>query len=161
MIGLLIAIVIFNYLGFKYNRLTQNQTLHIWSFTIAFQGLFDMLIEYKYHGYWYFSKEVEWRGVLAHTILIPPVNMLFLSFFPFRKKRVEQVRYIFLWTVAILCYEALTLLPEPWGYFYNGWWTLWHSAAVDPILFFILLAYFKWVLRLELLSGPGRFPNLK
>lgn len=46
---------------------------------IAFQGLFDMVSEYKYHGYWYFSKEVERREGFTYMILIP-VNMFFRGF---------------------------------------------------------------------------------
>lgn len=161
LIGLIIAIIIFNYLGIRHNHLSRNQTLHIWMFTIAFQMLFDIIIEFKYHGYWYFSKEVNWRGVLPHTILIPPINILFLSFFPFGKRKMFQLLYIFAWTGAILLYEAVTLLPQPWGYFYNGWWTLWHSAVVDPVLLFILVAYFKWILKLEKQSERGRIPRVE
>lgn len=149
MIGLLSAIIIFNFIALKLNKLTANQTLHIWMFTIAFQSVFDVMVEFKYKGYWYFTKEPNWAGILPHTILIPPVNVLFLSFFPFKKRRIVQFVYIFLWTIAIVAYEALTLLPEPWGYFNSGWWKLWHSAIVDPILFLILLAFFRYVKKVE------------
>jgi hypothetical protein len=149
LIGLLIAIVTFNLLAIKNNRLTPNQTLHIWSFTIAFQMVFDTIIEFKFHGYWYFSKDVDWLGLLPHIILIPPVNVLFLSFFPFKGKLNKKINYILIWTISILIYESITLLPEPWGYFHSGWWKLWHSAAVDPLLFLSLLAYFKLVRKQE------------
>jgi hypothetical protein len=43
----------------------------------------------------------------------------------------------------------LTLLPEPWGYFYYGWWNLWHSAILNPVLLLILLGYYKAVCKLE------------
>lgn len=141
------------------NKLTSNQSLHIWSFTIAFQITFDIMVEFKYFGYWYFSKEIDWAGLLPHTVLLPPVNILFLSFFPFRKKRMKQFLYLFYWTIGILIYELLTLLPEPWGYFHNGWWTIGHSAVLDPILFLILLGYFKYVLKLEGKSTLGKVPQ--
>lgn len=159
MIGLTISIIIFNAIALRKSRLTANQSLHIWIFTIAFQAIFDTIIEFKFHGYWYFSKEIDWRGLLAHTILLPPVNIMFLSYFPFQKNRGKQFIYIFLWTLGILLYEAATLLPEPWGYFHSGWWKLWHSAAVDPILFLLLIGYFNWVIRLENRSKPGKVPG--
>lgn len=159
MIGLTISIIIFNAIALRKNRLTSNQTLHIWMFTIALQAIFDIMIEFKLHGYWYFSKGIDWRGLLAHTVLLPPVNIMFLSYFPFQKNRGKQFIYIFLWTLAILLYEAATLLPEPWGYFHSGWWKLWHSAVADPILFLILLGYFKWVIRLENRSISGKVPG--
>ena len=161
LIGLLIAIVVLNVLAIKMNQLTPNQTLHIWTFTIALQLAFDTIIEFKYYGYWYFSKAVDWPGLLPHTILIPPVNVLFLSLFPFKKPRKKQVYYVLIWTISILIYEAISLLPEPLGYFHYGWWTLWHSAAIDPVLFCVLLGYYKWVLKLEKISVHGEVTRPK
>jgi hypothetical protein len=133
-------------MAFKTNkRLTTNQIIHIWVFTIAFQTIFDTIIEFKFHGYWYFRKEINWIGIFPHTVLIPPVNMMFLNWYPFQYKIPKQISYIFVYVIVILFYEAITLLPEPWGFFHNGWWKLWHSAIVDPILFLILLGYYKWV----------------
>jgi hypothetical protein len=150
MIGLLIAIITFNIIGFKTNKsLSGNQILHIWMFTIATQVLFDTVIEFKYHAYWYFDKEVDWRGILPHTILIPPVNMFFLNWFPHNGKLIQKLLFIFIFEVFMLGYELITLLPEPWGYFNYGWWKLWHAAIVNPILLLILLGYYRLVCRLE------------
>ncbi len=149
MIGLIVAIVTFNLIAFRTNkRLTPNQIVHIWAFTIAFQQSFDSIIEFKYHGYWYFDKEIDWIGILPHTILIPPVNMMFLNWYPFKEKIIKQCSYILLWVISILVYETITLLPQPWGYFHYGWWSIWHSAVIDPILFLILLKYYKWISKL-------------
>lgn len=158
MIGLIIAIILFNLIAFKTNkRLTANQIVHIWAFTIAFQMLFDLIVEFKFHGYWYFYKGVDWKGLLAHTVLIPPVNMMFLNWFPFNKPISQKITYLFFWVMGILMYETITLLPEPWGFFHYGWWKLWHAAIVDPVLLLILLGYYKWVCKLEnqLLENPN------
>lgn len=158
MIGLIIAIILFNLIAFKTNkRLTANQIVHIWAFTIAFQMLFDLIVEFKFHGYWYFYKGVDWKGLLAHTALIPPVNMMFLNWFPFNKSIRQKITYLFFWVMGILMYETITLLPEPWGFFHYGWWKLWHAAIVDPVLLLILLGYYKWVCKLEnqLLENPN------
>ncbi|MGI8386468.1 hypothetical protein [Robertmurraya sp. P23] len=150
MIGLIIAIILFNLIAFKTNkRLTANQIVHIWVFTIAFQVGFDLFVEFKYHGYWYFNKGIDWVGLLPHTVLIPPVNMMFLNWFPFKKSVWKRFIYIFFWVIGILIYESITLLPEPWGYFHYGWWKLWHAAIVDPVLLLILLGYYNWVRKLE------------
>jgi hypothetical protein len=150
MIGLTIAILIFNYIAFKTNKnLTKNQIIHIWLFTIAFQQTYDLIVEFKYSGYYYFTKDLDWRGLPAHTILIPPVNMMFLNWYPFSADLVKRLSYVTFWVVAILIYEKITLLPEPWGYFNYNWWKLWHSAIVDPILFFILIKFYRWIRRIE------------
>lgn len=72
MIGLLIATILFNTIAFKTNkRLTKNQILHIWTFTICAQMTFDVMIEFKYWGYWYFDKNPNWGGLMAHIVLVP------------------------------------------------------------------------------------------
>jgi hypothetical protein len=150
MIGLLLSLLLFNLVAFtQCKRLTANQILHIWAFTIAFQGIFDVFVEFTYHGYWYFEQHAEWKGLLCHTILIPPVNMLFLNGYPFRAAQWKQVMYVILWVIGILLYEMVVLFPEPWGYFHYGWWTVWHSIVLDPVLLLILLGYYRWVVRLE------------
>jgi hypothetical protein len=150
MIGLLIAIVIFNFIAFKSNkRLTMNQIVHIWTFTIAFQAVFDVFIEFKYHAYWYFEKEIDWAGLMPHLFLVPAANLIFLNFYPFNTNRIKQAIFILFFTVVILLYEMVTLLPKPWGYFHYGWWELWHAAMLDPILLLILLGYYKWILKIE------------
>lgn len=150
MIGLLIAIVIFNVLGFKTNKLlTGNQIVHIWLFTIAFQVLFDIFVEFKYHAYWYFDPGLDLRGILPHVFLIPPVNMFFLNWYPHKKGCVKKLIYLTCFVIAILIYEFITLLPEPWGYFHYGWWELRHAVILDPILLLILLSFYKWICKLE------------
>jgi hypothetical protein len=51
--------------------------------------------------------------------------------------------------LGLLGYESMTLLPEPWGYFHYGWWNLWHSVVLDPVLLVILIIYYKWICRIE------------
>lgn len=150
MLGLLFSITIFNLVAFTFcKRLTGNQIVHIWSFTTAFQVIFDLIVEFKYHGYWYFDKGVDWAGGLAHSILLPPVNMLLLHWYPFNRPVRYQIRYLLFWDLGIALYELLTLLPRPWGYFTYGWWTIWHSLLINPFLMLILAAYFQWIRRLE------------
>ncbi|MFD2045464.1 hypothetical protein ACFSTA_17410 [Ornithinibacillus salinisoli] len=143
MVGLLIAIIVFNFVAFKTNKLSAKQIAHIWAFTIAFQMSFDNFIDVKYHAYWYFNKEISWADLPTHTVLIPPVNMMFLNWYPFQGALRKQVQYFVFWVIALTMYELLTLLPEPWGYFNYGWWNIWYSAVIDPILLSILLLYYK------------------
>ncbi|WP_223701186.1 hypothetical protein [Sutcliffiella deserti] len=150
MIGLILAIILFNIIAFKMEKnLNRNQMLHIWLFTIAFQQTHDIVVEFKYGAYWYLTQDVDWVGLLAHTVLIPPVNVIFLNYFPFKKGFFKQSLYIGSWTLGILLYELLALLPEPWGYFNYGWWKLQYSAIVDPILLLILVGFFKCIRKLE------------
>ncbi|MBM7684206.1 hypothetical protein JOD43_004421 [Pullulanibacillus pueri] len=149
MIGLITAVVLFNSLAFiKNRRLNKSQVIHIWLFTIALQLVVDSYIDLKYHGYWYFSKGVDWPSLPAITMLIPPVNILFLNGYPFGKPRYKQGLYFFCSLFAYFIYELLTLLPEPWGYFHYGWWNIWYSAMANPILLILLLIFYKWISKL-------------
>ncbi|ULT54448.1 hypothetical protein L1999_14825 [Neobacillus drentensis] len=149
MVGLLIALIIFNGIALKIKkRLSLIQMYHIWTFTIAFQTVFDVYIDFKYHGYWYFSKGVDWKSFIA-IFLVPPVNVVYLNFFPYKKALRKKILYLTSWEIVLLLYEAITLLPEPWGFFHYGWWTLWHSLIINPILLMILLGYYKWMVKLE------------
>ncbi|WP_299094223.1 hypothetical protein [uncultured Metabacillus sp.] len=150
MIGLIIAVILFNFIAFRTNkRLTKNQIVHIWAFTISLQGLADLFIDVKYHGYWYFTKEVVWSSLPALTVLIPPVNMIFLNYYPFGSTLFKRFMYYVYWVIFMLIYEIITLMPEPWGYFNYGWWNLWYSAFVDPFLLMFVLNYYKWICKIE------------
>lgn len=151
MIGLIIAIILFNSVAFlTIKRLTTNQIVHIWTFTISFQSLVDLYLDFQYKGYWYFTaNHIEWFAFLPLTMVIPPVNTMFLNWYPFHSSLVKRFIYTFLWVLFILFYESLTLLPEPWGYFHYGWWKLGYSAICDPILLMLVLIYYKWIRKIE------------
>jgi hypothetical protein len=150
MIGLLISVLVFNLVAFKINkRLTPSQVLQIWTFTIAFQMLFDLIVEFKYHSYWYFSPGIDWVGLIPRTVLIPPVNIIFLNLYPFEQKGIRKMLFLFAFVILILIYELFTMLPAPLGYFHYGWWKLWYSAIVDPIILIFLLGFYKWIQLLD------------
>jgi hypothetical protein len=143
------TIVLFNFVTYKMRKhLTKNQIVHIWAVTIILEMIFDIFIDEKTNGYWYFWKGIDWTNVLAYTVLIPPVNVMFLNWYPFNSSWLKKIGYLFLWVILILGYEKLVLI-QPLGYFHYGWWKLIYSAIIDPILFIILLAYFKWIRKIE------------
>lgn len=145
------SVILFNLFAFlKVKKFSWNIILHIWVFTCAFQILFDVFIDLKYHGYWYVTQGVDWSAFPAYTMLIPPVNLLFLHWFPFHQSVLRKIIYITGWEICLLLYEYLATMPEPVGFFHYGWWTLWHSALVNPVLLIILVGYYKLANTLEL-----------
>ncbi|WP_223590010.1 hypothetical protein [Neobacillus bataviensis] len=150
MIGLLIAIILFNFIAFKTKRrMSSNQIVHIWLFTIAFETLFDVFVEFKFHAYWYFSRDIDWAGILPHIFLVPAANIIFLNWYPQKSSKWQRLLFFSFFVVAILIYERITILPPPWGYFHYGWWRLWHAVILDPILLLILLGFYNWICKLE------------
>jgi hypothetical protein len=149
MIGLITSIIVFNLVAFKVTKLSANKMAHIWTFTVAFQLFFDVFVDFKYHAYWYFSKSIDWESIPAHLFIVPPVNIIFLTWFPFGKTLSKKILYMLIWEVSLVMYELFTLIPQPIGYFHYGWWKLGYSAALDPVLLIILLRYNKFVSHLE------------
>lgn len=151
MIGLATGIVVFIFIALKTNkRLPMNHVLQIWTFSAALQTGFDVYMIMKYKGYWYFERDaIEFAAILPHLFLVPAVNIIFLNKYPFDNRLIKRVLCIAIWTVGIVIYELITLLPEPWGFLRYGWWNIWYSALLDPILFFILVKYYRLVKRLD------------
>ena len=144
------SIIAFNFVAFKtVNKFSWNMITHITVFTCLFQLIFDVFIDLKYEGYWYGTKGIDWAVLPAYFILFPPVNLMFLNWFPFNQSIYKKLAYVGIWEILLLTYEFLTLMPEPWGYFHYGWWSMWHSAFVNPILLITLLGYYKWTRLLE------------
>ncbi|MEK4279436.1 MULTISPECIES: hypothetical protein [unclassified Cytobacillus] len=106
-------------------------------------------MDFKYKGYWYFTQGIDWEALPSYTILIPPVNLMFINWYPFSGSFMKKVGYFIIWEIFLLSYEAATLLPHPFGFFHYGWWNLWYSAFVNPILLMILMGYYKWISTLE------------
>lgn len=61
----------------------------------------------------------------------------------------RQLSYLIIWVIALLLYEFVALLPEPWGYFHYGWWKLKYSAVLNPFLLLIMLFFYKWTFKIE------------
>lgn len=150
MLGPITVIILFNLVAFLTNKhLTKNQILHIWLFTALFQILVDLFLGEKFHAYWYFEKGIEFDDLPIFLLVIPPVNMMFLNWYPFNRALSKRFFYFVYWIILIELYEALTLLPEPWGYFNYGWWNLGYSAVCYPVLLFVLLNFYKWIRNME------------
>lgn len=133
-------------------NLTKNMIMHIWAFTMVFEILFDVFVDEKTNGYSYFWKGIDWTNLLVYFLLIPPFNVMFLNWYPFHVSLLKRFFYIVLWVLFALFYEVLALLPQPWGYFHYGWWNLFYSAILDPILFMILLIFYKWICKIETMN---------
>lgn len=145
MFGLIAAIIIFHVLALLTIRnLSKNQVVHIWLFSVVFQTIVDFFLGNNLLAYWYFTKDADFQDILP-ILVIPPVNMMFLNWYPFQAGLLKRVLYIVCWTIPIVIYEALALLPEPWGYFNYGWWKLGYSAICYPFLLLVMLKFYKWI----------------
>ena len=160
MLGLIVAIIAFNGIAFmRVKRLAKSHIVHICTFTILIHVSVDLLLSVKYGAYWYFDREIQWLDVPAVALLSPSAALLFLNGYPSQASRLKRMLYILLWSLIITVYEALTLLPEPWGFFHHGWWKLKYSALVYPVLFCLILLYYKWIRQIEEKENNKRFDH--
>ncbi|WP_286137295.1 hypothetical protein [Bacillus sp. 7894-2] len=51
----------------------------------------------------------------------------------------KKVSYFIIPEIFLLGHETAALLPHPFCFFHYGWWNLWYSAFVNPILLMILM----------------------
>ena len=160
MVGLIIAIIVLNVIAYrKVKRIAKSKIIHICVFTILFHVSVDLFLSVKYGAYWYFDKEIQWTDIPAVALLSPPAALLFLNGYPSQTSRLKRVLYILLWSLIITAFEALTLLPEPWGFFHHDWWKLKYSALVYPVLCCIVLLYYKWIRRIDEKENKKRFDH--
>lgn len=162
MLGLIIAIIVLNMGAFLWvKRLAKSHIVHICVFIILFHLSVDLFLSVKYGAYWYFDRGLQWLDVLPVALLSPPAALLFLNGYPTQSSRFKRVLYILLWSLIITVFEALTMLPGPWGFFHHGWWKLTYSALVYPILFCIILLYYKWIRGIDEKESKGfdHFPK--
>src|SRR4051812_41610013 len=123
MLGLLASLIVFNFIAFRFtSRLSLNEKIHIWLFSISLQALFDLFVDAKMGAYWYFTRDIDWASLPIILFLVPPVNLCVLSWYPYGRTIPRQLVYILCVYIFQIVYELLTLMPEPIGYFHYGWW---------------------------------------
>ena len=149
MVILVISVLAVNSVFYMMGKqLTKNQIVHIWAFTSILVTWADIVIDEKFDGYWYFEKGIDWHNFVVYALLIPPVNVIFLNWFPFNASKLKKLRYFVLWILLMVGYELIAQL-QPWGYFHYGWWRLSFSIMEDPFLLLISLSYYKWICKVE------------
>ncbi|WEG11288.1 hypothetical protein PU629_14075 [Pullulanibacillus sp. KACC 23026] len=150
MILFIVSLIVFNSIVIVMKKqLTKNQIFHVWKFSMILEMVFDLFIDEKLNGYSYFDKGIDGINIIVYALLIPPVNIMILNGYLFYSRIPKKLIYLLGWLIFVIGYEYLALLPEPWGFFHYGWWKIYYSMILDPILLMILLGYFKWVTYIE------------
>lgn len=112
--------------------------LQIWSialFSLVIETKSDMTLDLKLNLFGYIAPGNQWTGFLP-IFIYPPVNAIFLNYFPYKKTKVHKLIYLICWTAFCLVYEAAALLS---GFFYYINWKLWYSALCYPVLLLMVL----------------------
>lgn len=116
---------------------------------LYFQLIVDMFLHMKFQLYGYFKEGVmDWK-TMGTIPIYASVNILFLNFFPFKKKLYTKITYILVWSGASVLYEWTALQTD--FFYYNGW-NLWYSAICYPLLFTILIYNLKLIRKIKTAS---------
>lgn len=117
--------------------------LDIWSvtlFSLVVENMSDMVLDLKLNLFGYIAPGVQWSGFLP-VFMYPPVNAIFLNYYPFYGTKLHKLIYILGWTAFCLVYEVAALES---GYFYYVTWKLWYSALSYPLLLLAVLCNCKF-----------------
>ncbi len=114
-------------------------------FSLAAEGMSDIILDLHLNLFGYFYPGFQWSGFLA-MFIYPPVNVIFLNYYPHSKSRFHKLVYIAGWTVFCLIFEVAALKS---GYFYYTTWKLWHSALCYPVLLIAVLWQSRLTRRLQ------------
>jgi hypothetical protein len=134
---------------FMPKRLTFIEYYTTTAVSIIIQLITDYILENIYGLYGYFVSGADWASLLVIFFLYPPMNLIFLNFYPFVSKISRKLLYILSFSAFAVIYEWLTLIV---GVFYYTGWKLWYSAALYPFIFGILLLSLKLVRKIISLS---------
>ncbi|QDP39621.1 CBO0543 family protein [Radiobacillus deserti] len=139
---LLITIVIFNLIAFLVpKRISHIELITTTLFALYLQLFTDVFLILKYNLYGYFGEGVDWKSTLYILGIYPPINFLFLNFFPYKKKHYYKMMYILAWGVLAIGFEAIFLWS---GTFYYNEWKIWYSGILYPLLYILLVVFHRF-----------------
>lgn len=131
-------------IGYIYSpkKLEKAEIYIIFLFSIILGYTSDVILDLKYDLYGYFTKGVQFPGLLPIIFLFPISGFFFLNFYPYDKSLIIKSLYVAGWTAFCLIFEYLSIQS---GYFYHNGWKYWHSLIVYPLLLWIHLTHLKFV----------------
>jgi hypothetical protein len=110
---------------------------------IIIQLITDVYFQFSYHQYGYFSRnQLDLQSWLIFFLIYPAINIIFINFYPVKRKALLKAVYILAFSVFSVVYEWLSLKA---GAFYYTGWKLWYSALFYPALFIMLWLNLKIV----------------
>ena len=117
--------------------------LQIWStslFSLVMETFSDMTLDFKLNLFGYIAPGLQWSGFLP-IFLYPPVNVIFLNYYPYGKTKHIKLIYFVCWIAFCLAFEVAALSS---GFFHYLRWNLWYSALCYPILLLIVLLNYRF-----------------
>ncbi|MFX3617904.1 MAG: CBO0543 family protein [Sporolactobacillus sp.] len=118
--------------------------------SIIIQLITDYILECICDLYGYFVPGADWKTLLIIFFLYPPMNLIFLNFYPFIFKFFRKLIYILSFSAFATVYEWWTVKMHVFHYYH---WKLWYSAVLYPFIFVTLILSLKLVQKIISLSN--------
>jgi hypothetical protein len=142
-IFLILSVIVFNLIAILIpKRISSIEILTTTLFSLYLETMSNVFLDLKYDLYGYFTKGVNWESLLYVLGIYPSVNIMFLNYFPHKKKLLSIAMYILGWSFFAYIFELLFLWSKT--FYYNGW-KFWYSIIIYPILYIILVCFYKYV----------------
>ncbi|NRD78492.1 hypothetical protein HPT25_14090 [Bacillus sp. BRMEA1] len=137
MLFLILFVIVLNLaVIFIPKRLSGIEMLSIILFSHALEVLANYIFDVMYNVYGYFDKGPEWGSFIYVYGIYPSIGILFLNFFPYRKRLMKKILYIAAWVLIALIFERFFLWSKT--FYYDGWNT-WYSLLLYPFLYLALV----------------------
>lgn len=141
MIFLILSIVVLNSIAILIpKRMTKIEMYATILFSLVFELVTNLFLEFKYDLYGYFEDGVHWKDLMPILGLYPATNVIILNYYPFIKSKTIKAYYIIGWSALLVLFEWASVQAS---FFYHNGWKYWHSALAYPVIIFIL----TWGLR--------------
>lgn len=149
MLVLILIVLLFNMIAFLIpKRISPIEILTTTLFAMLIQLLTDIYLSLKYNIYGYFEKGPDWESFIYILGIYPAVNIIFLNYFPYKKRPRNKVLYVFVWVVIAMVFETIFIWS---GTFYLNGWKQSYSIFTYPALYVMLLLFHqltvKWMKR--------------
>ena len=149
MLVLILIVLLFNMIAFLIpKRISPIEILTTTLFAMLIQLLTDIYLSLKYNIYGYFEKGPDWESFIYILGIYPAVNIIFLNYFPYKKRPRNKVLYVFVWVVIAMVFETIFIWS---GTFYLNGWKQSYSIFTYPVLYVMLLLFHqltvKWMKR--------------
>ncbi|MCQ6280085.1 CBO0543 family protein [Bacillus sp. EB600] len=154
MLILIIIVVLFNVIAiFIPKRLTGIEIAATSLFAMYLQVNADVFLDLKYHLYGYFQKGPDFRSLIYLLGIYPAVNIVYLNYFPYKKKVINKLIYLLAWEVVACVMECIFLWTKT--YYYNNW-KLAYSLLMYPSIYLTLNCFHKYIIYLLKKIDPNR-----
>lgn len=111
-------------------------------FAMNFQVNVDVYLDLKYNFYGYYQEGPDYLSLIYLFGIYPAINIVYLNYFPYKKKFMKKVFYLAMWVLFAGVFELIFLWTKT---FYYHDWKFFYSIIIYPFAYLILNGFHKYL----------------